>query len=313
MQWADRVKQWHIRRLYKLAQLGIYDDDLLLEVGWGLYVRSEDVLTVVRAMGGEVPCPHCGHIVHRSKYYRSLKIRERTALPSEFSCPNCNQRLTWWDCREALRNQPKCFECQARLDWNYTENILSCSHCRKEWSWQQYRESIKYRTWLPCPHCGKVISRPKQKQIYQSHQPNDGGDMSSPWGELKCPSCGRSGVHSGGRFRCLQCGYEKEWRKYVERFKRRVEHLQCGGCGHTFSWNSWRHQYLSQGSPMATGNPAPVKEFLSRWPKCKTPQEQIIQIDNLIHALHGRGALAPLFIEGSSAKVMAFLDELAMT
>ena len=50
MEWARRVKPWRIRRLYRLAKLDIYDDELLLEVGWGLYVRCRDVLTVSRAV-----------------------------------------------------------------------------------------------------------------------------------------------------------------------------------------------------------------------------------------------------------------------
>ena len=60
-----------------------------------------------------------------------------------------------------------------------------------------------------------------------------------------------------------------------------------------------------------TGNPVPIEEFWSKWPSCRTPAQQIIQIDILLYALHGGGALAPLFIEGSEVVVKGLLDELA--
>jgi hypothetical protein len=35
------------------------------------------------------------------------------------------------------------------------------------------------------------------------------------------------------------------------------------------------------------------------------------RIDALLHAVHGRGALGPVLIDGDEAAVMALLDELA--
>jgi hypothetical protein len=37
--------------------MGLYDDDLLMEVGWGLYARALDVALVAKAVAGIVPCP----------------------------------------------------------------------------------------------------------------------------------------------------------------------------------------------------------------------------------------------------------------
>jgi len=37
----------------------------------------------------------------------------------------------------------------------------------------------------------------------------------------------------------------------------------------------------------------------------------MIQIDNLLHALHGRGPMAPVFIRGNTETALALLDELA--
>lgn len=312
MKCASCVKQWHVRRLYKLAQIGIYDDDLLLEVGWGFYARCEDILIVNRAVDGEVPCPACCHIVYRLKYYRNLKLAHKESpLKKNLSCLHCEQIFSWHDIRQSLRNHPKCFDCHTSLEWRYMKNSLSCNNCNKEWSWQQYRQSIKHRIWLPCPHCGKVVSRPKQEMIHQETiHSNVRNETAFLWGDLICPRCKYIGVHMEGKYQCFRCGYNITWHNYIKRLKRRNEYLHCEKCGHKFSWSSWRNQYQVCGS-LTTGNPAPIKTFFTEWPKCKTPQEQIIQIDNLIHALHDRGTLAPLFIEGDRTKVIAFLDELA--
>ena len=37
----------------------------------------------------------------------------------------------------------------------------------------------------------------------------------------------------------------------------------------------------------------------------------MIRIDALLHAVHGRGSLGPLLIEGDEESVMSLLDELA--
>ena len=46
MDWAPRVKPIKIRRLYRYARLGIYDDLLLHDVGWELYARCTAIATV---------------------------------------------------------------------------------------------------------------------------------------------------------------------------------------------------------------------------------------------------------------------------
>ena len=42
-----------------------------------------------------------------------------------------------------------------------------------------------------------------------------------------------------------------------------------------------------------------------------TPQAQMIEIDSLLHAIHGRGAMAAVFIDGSRQTATDLLDELA--
>lgn len=92
--------------------------------------------------------------------------------------------------------------------------------------------------------------------------------------------------------------------------RRKAEHLRCTSCGHTFTWNSWRKEYKDR-YLLTGGNKAAFEDFASKWPGCKTPQQQMIQIDILLHAVHGSGALGPMLIDADRAAVMKLLDDLA--
>lgn len=61
--WAPRVRQSQIRRLYETDAMGMYDDELLDEVGWGLAARCESFIAAVEAARGRVQCPVCGQVV----------------------------------------------------------------------------------------------------------------------------------------------------------------------------------------------------------------------------------------------------------
>jgi len=125
-----------------------------------------------------------------------------------------------------------------------------------------------------------------------------------------CPECGNQGVKKDGRFQCRKCGYDVKWRSYKDRLRTSPERLHCEACGHDFDWKSWArsHGVLN----VYTGNPAPAAEFLVRWPRCRTPEAQMTAIDQLIHGVHVRGALAHHFIQGSEADVVGLLNELAV-
>lgn len=61
--WAPRVPQNLVRRLYETDARGIYDDELLDEVGWALYSRCDSFIAAVDAVHGRVRCPSCGEVV----------------------------------------------------------------------------------------------------------------------------------------------------------------------------------------------------------------------------------------------------------
>ena len=67
--WAPRVTQREIRTLYETDARGIYDEDLINEVGYGLLARCESFIIAVEAFWGRARCPSCGAIVihHQDK------------------------------------------------------------------------------------------------------------------------------------------------------------------------------------------------------------------------------------------------------
>ena len=297
MRWSARVQPAKIRRLYALESRGIYDESVQ-ELGWQLHARCQDALLVWQAVGqGRVPCPECGELVSRAKC--TQRAPESRAV--RFACPHCSRRLTCFECREALRDRPQCFECLRPLEWRYAENRLACPGCGRGWSWQGYRRSVSGRLRLPCPHCAQVIRRPDGARRSKG---SDAGRR-----VVLCPKCGSRARHAEGEITCPVCGYRQAWRKYRRQLKRRAERLRCGTCGCEFTWKSWRECY--RGQNLLSGKPAPLSGFVGKWERCKTPQQMMAAIDALLHAVHGRGALAPVLIEGGEPEVMALLDELA--
>ena len=339
MIWAPRVNPIKIRRLYRTARLGIYDDDALQTVGWELYARCADIATVADVFPeGRVPCPLC-----RTKVKRKIDALFRKSIgnphDSWFHCSHCAKRLLWQDCRDALRKTPRCFDCGARLQSaptgkrsGRTHGELHCT-CGKTWTWEAYRRSIRARLRLPCPHCHHLIRRRdaavsrerkearlqsaptgERKEAHVKNAPTgerkEAHVKNAPTGErdeLHCPKCNGTALHETGYIHCTACGYKRRWRDYRKSLKKRDETLHCKACGHTFRWQAWRKSARS----LRTGNPQPAREFAEKWPKCRTPQARMMRIDSLLQALHGRGALAPLFIDGNEERIRQMLDEFA--
>lgn len=163
MDWLEsthRIKPLKIRRLYRSSRLGLYDEETMLDVGWGLYSRCLAVVAVVRALGfGPIPCPQCGTEVERKiKLPSGVGDHFHARYAGWFHCPHCTKRLLWQDCRNALREQPRCFDCHALLGLDRGTNRLKCP-CGKEWDVRQYRQSVARRLRLPCPDCGALLRR----------------------------------------------------------------------------------------------------------------------------------------------------------
>lgn len=306
MDWAPRVKAAKIRRLYHSNRRGLCDEDVLLDVGWSLHARGESVVAAVTGLTlGEVPCPTCGETVQRPSV-PAPTARQRAELFGGaqrlgwFHCEHCQSRLLWQDCRDALRKQPRCLKCYCRL--RRAKTTVSCP-CGLSWEIDKYRASVGRRVLLPCPKCNQRLRRP----VFARHSPDRSAKKLPDERTFRCSKCGGMLTRSGAFVACRSCDNQVRWRSYKKSLKRREEALSCKGCGHQFRWQAWRRE----AGHCSTGNPTPVYEFLEQWPVCDTTQARMMQVDILVQALHGQGALAPVFIEGTKASIRQLLDELA--
>ena len=92
--WAPRVRQQDIRRLYETDAQGIYDEELIDEVGWALHVRCQSFVVAVEASQGRARCPRCGQvIVHHHDKEQPLH------------CPGCGWETTWGAYFQSLQHK----------------------------------------------------------------------------------------------------------------------------------------------------------------------------------------------------------------
>jgi predicted RNA-binding Zn-ribbon protein involved in translation (DUF1610 family) len=84
--WAPKVPQAKIRRLYANDARGVIDDELIDQVGWGLWERCDSILTVTAAHYGQVRCPLCG---------TSIARQNRGAADEEVRCGTCGWQIPW--------------------------------------------------------------------------------------------------------------------------------------------------------------------------------------------------------------------------
>lgn len=82
--WAPRVPQHKIRQLYLNDATGIYDDELINDVGYALLARCESFLIANDAAQGRVICPRCSttilHTGHRDEV---------------LCCKQCGWEMVW--------------------------------------------------------------------------------------------------------------------------------------------------------------------------------------------------------------------------
>jgi hypothetical protein len=306
MNWASRVKVAEIRRLYRSERRGLVEEKSLLDVGWALYALCEDVVAAVTAVHlGEVPCANCDHPLQRKNIPAPTEAQRAALLRAQhrvgwFHCEHCQSRLLWQDCRDALRKSPRCFDCNRPMKKNGAN--LRCA-CGKSWEVKKYRASVSRRVLLPCPHCNQRLRRP----VFEHRHSFGGREKLPEERKYLCSKCKSKMVRAGALLTCGSCGHNVRWRSYKKSMKRRDETLVCKKCGHEFRWQEWRRKGLRY----CTGNPSPAAEFLKQWPTSTTTQARMMQIDMLIQALHGQGALAPVFIEGTKESIRRLLDDLA--
>ncbi len=85
-EWAPRLPQQKIHRFYENDAQGIYDEELIDEVGFGLLARCQSFIEACEAVKGQARCPSCGNIVaHTCQKGEILR------------CTGCGWELSWED------------------------------------------------------------------------------------------------------------------------------------------------------------------------------------------------------------------------
>lgn len=81
-EWAPRLSQQKIRAFYATAVNGVYDEDIINEVGYGLLARCESFIKAVEAVRGRAYCPKCAKIIeHGSQKEEILRCSCGWLLP----------------------------------------------------------------------------------------------------------------------------------------------------------------------------------------------------------------------------------------
>ncbi len=84
-----------LARLYELDALGLEDEDLVDEVGYGLYQRCRSILMVTDAR--QVDCPQCGALIESRG--------ERWSRLNPVVCEACGFKATYGQWRDSWRKQ----------------------------------------------------------------------------------------------------------------------------------------------------------------------------------------------------------------
>jgi predicted RNA-binding Zn-ribbon protein involved in translation (DUF1610 family) len=96
IQWASKVPQSIIRRLYETDARGIADDELIDKVGWALWERCDSILTVTAAHYGRVRCPACGTLIER---------QQGSPADEQVICGACGWQVAWATYHQSYRGK----------------------------------------------------------------------------------------------------------------------------------------------------------------------------------------------------------------
>jgi ribosomal protein L37AE/L43A len=104
--WASRVDPRKIRRLYRSDAEGMLDEDLLDDVGYGIYVRCQALLEVAAAWRGRVKCWQCGNAIHRRQGKMVGYTGHGPTLiggqGEVLQCDRCGWQITWAAYRKSI-------------------------------------------------------------------------------------------------------------------------------------------------------------------------------------------------------------------
>ncbi len=95
IRWAPRIKMAQIAQLYRLDAMGLADEDMLNQVGFGLFQRCRSILMVTDA--NQVDCPQCGATIACSA--------ERWSREHPVLCAACGFKASYGQWRDSWRKQ----------------------------------------------------------------------------------------------------------------------------------------------------------------------------------------------------------------
>jgi hypothetical protein len=88
--WSPRLPKAQLRRLYESVAAGLWDEDLIDEVGMVLLMRCRDILKIHRAQQARlVTCPRC------ERAGTETLIRRTGGRETPMTCPTCGWTLPW--------------------------------------------------------------------------------------------------------------------------------------------------------------------------------------------------------------------------
>jgi hypothetical protein len=88
------VEQSKVRHLYENDARGIYDDELIDEVGYSLLARCQSFIKAVEATNGRATCPHCGCLISHTWKKNEVLV-----------CEPCGWELTWGEYFETIQHK----------------------------------------------------------------------------------------------------------------------------------------------------------------------------------------------------------------
>ncbi len=139
--WAPRVQPRKIQRLYESDGEGMLDEELLDEVGYGLYSRCRSILTVTdAAMGRAVRCWNCDAVCEVGQGGSDALI----------CCPGCGWTSDWATFHKSWRHQELCAEGLTDMIYEYLsswerarmprERMLAVDRLIHRWHWETGRK-----------------------------------------------------------------------------------------------------------------------------------------------------------------------------
>ena len=86
---------------------------------------------------------------------------------------------------------------------------------------------------------------------------------------------------------------------------------ECEFCGHRMTYDEWESHFPTGGSDYGMGN---ISAFMSQWGRLAGTNDipnKIVVIHTLLNAIHGSGAMAPMFFSGKTGDIRTKLDQLS--